>query len=100
MPSDDSIPRLASDITHQSMGPRADTVILSLASGWIYTCNETTADFLNAVDGRRTFGQIVDVLAATYDVSRPTLREDLANLADRLVTEKLLMIREPSEPRR
>jgi len=98
MPSDESIPRLVSDVTHQSMGPGADTVILSLASGWVYTCNATTADFLAAVDGVRTFGQIVAELTAVYDAPAETIRADLADLAQRLATEKLLEIREPSKP--
>ena len=83
--------RLADDITHQSMGPDEDTVILSLASGSLYTCNETTAEFLGAVDGERTFGQIVALLEQRYDVSLEELRADMSTLAELLIEEKILV---------
>lgn len=67
-----------------------DTVVLSLASGYLYTCNQTTASLLAAVDGQRTFGQIVDLLEQQFDVSRERLHADLLEIADRLIREKLV----------
>ncbi len=83
--------RLSEDITHQSMGADEDTVILSLSSGTLYTCNETTADFLHAVDGHRTFGQIVDLLEQRYEVSREQLQADMTTLAEMLMQENILL---------
>ena len=83
--------RLAEDVTHETLGPGEDTVILCLRNGQLYTCNETTALFLRAMDGRRTFGQIVDYLLERLDVSREVLWRDLAEVADRLTAEKIIV---------
>lgn len=86
--------QLPSDLAHQSMGPCEDTVILSFNSGTLYTCNETTAAFLSAVDGRRTFGQILDRLEHTYDVPREKLHTDMTALVKHMVEEELLIVSE------
>jgi len=91
--------RLAPDVTHQSMGPDADTVLLSLSSGHLFTCNETTASFLAAVDGRRSFAQIVDALAEQYDVPRPQLEDDLRGLVEQLLSEKLIVVEDGPDGR-
>jgi len=83
--------RLADDVTHQTLGPGEDTVILCLRNGQLYTCNETTAMFLRAMDGRRTFGQIVDHLLERLDVSREVLWRDLAEVVARLLAEKIIV---------
>ena len=92
MLSDHSILRLAEDVTYQSMGQDEETVILSLKSGALYTCNETSADFLAVVDGVKTFGEIVDKLEEIYEVSRGKLYSDLRSLANRMIDEQLLVI--------
>ena len=40
-----TILRLADDVTFQSLGDGQETVILSLETGTLYTCNETTETF-------------------------------------------------------
>ena len=83
--------RLAEDVTFQSVGSgENETVVLSLESGVFYTCNETTAAFLKAADGK-PLGQIVEVLQGQFDVSREKLEADLMELADRLLREKLIV---------
>jgi len=91
--------RLAPDVTHQSMGPDADTVLLSLSSGRLFTCNETTASFLAAVDGKRSFAQIVNALAEEYDVPRPQLEGDLKALVEQLMAEKLIVVEDDPDGR-
>jgi hypothetical protein len=90
MLSDDTRLRLAADTTHQSLGPGENTVILSLSSGYLYTCNETTEAFLIALDGRRTFGQAIDRLREEFDVPRETLVRDLSALVEKLLAEKIV----------
>ena len=51
--------RVAEDVTFQTMGPGEQTVVLCMASGQLYTCNETTRAFLQAVDGTKSFDEIV-----------------------------------------
>ena len=88
--------KLADDVAFQSMGPGEETVMLSLKSGHLYTCNETTEAFLRAMDGDRTFDQIIDELTRQYDIAEDELRHDLTELADKLTAERLIHI-EPAE---
>lgn len=83
---------VSDDVAHQSLGEGEETVVLSLRSGYLYTCNETTQRFLTALDGRRTLGEVVDLLAEEYDVARATLAADLAAMAERLLAEGLVVV--------
>ncbi len=83
---------LSEDVAHQSLGEGQDTVVLSLKSGYLYTCNETTERFLRALDGRRTLREAVDLLETEYDVPREKLAADLAALAEELLAEKLIAV--------
>ena len=89
---DDAHLKLAEDVTFQTPGGGEDTVILCLRSGYLYTCNETSSSFLSAIDGQRTFAEIVDRLIEEYDVARDELSADLKALAERLVEEKMLFV--------
>lgn len=82
--------RVNDGVTFQSTGPGADTVLLSLSSGYLYTCNDTTSDFLRALDGKRTFGEIVETLCDQFDVTPEQLRNDLQDLTDNLLREELI----------
>jgi pyrroloquinoline quinone biosynthesis protein D len=83
--------RLAQDVTRQTLGPGEDTVILSLRSGCLYTCNETSAAFLDAMDGTRTLEEIVACLHDKFEVPRETLTKDMADLAEKLLAEGLIV---------
>ena len=82
--------KVAEDVTFQSMGPGEQTVVLSLTSGQLYTCNETTESFLKALDGRRTFAEVVALLWEQYEVTTEHLRSDLQGIAEELLGEKLI----------
>ena len=82
------------DVTYESLGPEEDTVILSLDSGQLYTCNETAAEILAAVDGQRNLGQIIEILEQHYDVSPERLRADVLQVSQQLVQEGLVRIAE------
>ena len=84
--------KLAEDVTHQSLGPGQDTVILSLASGYLYTCNRTTAEFLLAVDGRRTLAEVIACLEERFDVAPEKLGRDMLALAEKLLAEQLVQV--------
>lgn len=76
---------VAEDVSWQRVG--SDTVILSLESGYIYTCNGTTARMLELADGRRT---LAEAMLAEFDVERRELLGDLLAMAGKLLEEKLL----------
>jgi len=83
--------RLADDVTFQSLGPGEETVMLSLNSGYLYTCNETTAAFLRGLDGRQSLAAVIDTLFNEFQVPRETLSRDMTALAAKLLEEKLLV---------
>ncbi|MCJ7544164.1 MAG: PqqD family protein [Phycisphaerae bacterium] len=83
--------KLADDVTYQSLGPGSDTVVFSLNSGYLYTCNETSAAFLQALDGRRTLAEAIEALWQEYEVSPEDLTRDMTALAGKLLEEKLLV---------
>ena len=89
--SDNSRLGMVDGVTSETLGPGQDTVVLSLQSGYLYTCNETTAAFLKALDGRRTLAEVVDLLFERFEVPRETLHRDLTALAEKLLGEELIL---------
>jgi len=82
--------KIADDVTFQSLGPSMETVILSLNSGVLYSCNDATAAFLSAIDGQLSLAQIIDKLLDEFDVSRAKLTSDIHSIANKLMAEKLI----------
>jgi len=80
--------RLADDASVQHVGDGA--VVLLARSGQLYTCNGTTEAFLDKVDGARSLDQIVGLLCEEFEVDKDTLDEDMAALANDLVSEGIL----------
>ena len=91
MPSDDARLSLSEDVVFQWLVDTRQAVVVSITSGQLYTCNETTFRLLEAIDGTRTFGRIVEDLAGQYDVAREKLRADLAAMVDTLIQEHLIL---------
>jgi pyrroloquinoline quinone biosynthesis protein D len=83
--------KLANDVTFQSLGPGEETVVLSLNSGYLYTCNETTEAFLRRLDGRRPLAAVIDLLFGEFQVSCEALSADMTELATKLLEEKLIV---------
>ena len=73
----------------QSVGDGA--VVLLADSGQLYSCNTTSEAFLRHVDGKRSLGEIVDLLAQEYEVERDVLEADLAELAENLKLEGVIV---------
>ena len=46
---------LSPHVSFQKLGQGEGAVVLTLHSGQLHTCNDTTAAFLSALDGKRTF---------------------------------------------
>ena len=75
------------------MGPHEKTVVLSLDTGDLYTCNETTCEFLRLIEqATPTFRAIVDELLHRYEVGREELTADLREVALRALDEKLVVL--------
>lgn len=73
----------------QSVGDGA--VVLLADSGQLYSCNGTSEAFLRHVDGKRSLSEIVDLLTQEYEVERDVLEADLAELAESLKQEGVIV---------
>lgn len=82
---------LSHNVSFQRLGEGEGAVVLTLDTGQLHTCNDTTAAFLSVLDGTRTFDLAVAELEKQFDVEREELRTDLAVLAARLVDEGVIV---------
>ena len=85
----DEVIALSPVASFQSVGDGA--VVLLADSGQLYSCNDTSEAFLRHVDGKRSLGEIVDLLAEEYEVERDVLEADFAELADSLKQEGVIV---------
>ncbi len=92
MVQDSSVLALSENVSYQPLGDGEGAVVLIIDSGQLFTCNDTTSAFLAAVDGQRSFGDVVRSLLSTFDVSQDELRNDLASLAEELQQEGIVRI--------
>jgi len=76
----------------QSLGNGRDTVLLSLSSGYIYTCNDITKTFLETIDGKKNLSVISEELFNIYNVEKSLLLNDLKSIAGQLKNEGLITI--------
>lgn len=85
--------KLADSISFQKLGDDDGdgAVVLEVKSGQLHTCNDTTAEFLAALDGNRTFAMVVDQLEGTFEVDREVLTSDLAELAKTLEAQQVIV---------
>jgi pyrroloquinoline quinone biosynthesis protein D len=78
--------------TFQPLGESEGAVVLLTDSGQLYTCNDTTVALLQALDGVRSFGSIVDELLDEFDVERDVLAADLSKLVGELEREGIIAV--------
>ena len=85
----DEILALSPVASFQSVGDGA--VVLLADSGQLYSCNDTSEAFLRHVDGKRSLGEIIDLLAGEYEADRDVLEADFAELAENLKQEGVIV---------
>jgi len=85
----DEVFALSPVASFQSVGDGA--VVLLADSGQLYSCNDTSEAFLRHVDGKRSLSEIVDLMAQEYEVERDVLEADLAELAESLKQEGVIV---------
>ncbi len=83
--------RLSKGIAFQNLGHGEGAVVLEIESGQLHTCNDTTAEFLAALDGTRDFDAAVADLEQKFDADLDVLRADLAALAERLIAQGIIV---------
>jgi hypothetical protein len=89
---DTTVLSFADGISFQALGVGEGGVVLKVGSGQLFTCNDTTSVFLAAVDGRRTFADLVRTVLDEFDVSEDDLRSDLTALADELKGQGIVRV--------
>ena len=85
----DEVFALSPVASFQSVGDGA--VVLLADSGQLYSCNDTSEAFLRHVDGQRSLGEIIDLLAQEYEAERDVLEADFAELAESLKQEGVIV---------
>ena len=84
--------RLAPNVTFRSLGEGEGTVVVDTKTGELYSCNQTAAAFLEAIDGRRTFEAIIDVVHRKFDVDRAVLYADLRDVTAQMLQKGVLSV--------
>lgn len=90
MIDDAAVLRLSPQATFRPLGDGEGAVLLRFDSGQLFSCNDTTVAFLQAIDGRTSFAAAVDAVHAQFEVDRADLRRDLQDLARHLLDEGLV----------
>jgi pyrroloquinoline quinone biosynthesis protein D len=83
---------LSEDVAFQSLGDGRETVLVSLGTGFLYSCNDTTRAFLEALDGNKTLAEIGRELFSLFTVTEERLLKDLRLLADKMLAEGLIAV--------
>jgi pyrroloquinoline quinone biosynthesis protein D len=83
---------LADGISFQALGAGEGGVVLKIGSGQLFTCNDTTSVFLAAMDGRRTFADLVQAVLEEFAVNEDELRGDLRTFADELQQKGIVRV--------
>jgi hypothetical protein len=92
MIDDTTVLRLSPQATFRPLGEGEGAVVLRFDSGQLFSCNDTTVAFLEAIDGKTPFAAAIDAVHAKFEVDRTVLRADLQELAGHLVDEGLVEI--------
>ncbi len=83
--------KLSDDVAFLSLGPGEETVLLSLKSGYLFTCNDTAAAFLRGLDGQQPLAAVIDRLLEEFEAPPEELRRDMTELAAKLLEEELIV---------
>lgn len=70
---------------------KGSSVILNGESGDYFGLKEVGTDFMKLVNGERDLDQIIMELQKIYDVDEVTLRKDIAELAEQLTRQGILI---------
>jgi hypothetical protein len=66
-----------------------EVVLLNLDSGHYYSLNESGRRIWELLDGKNTIPDIVNIICNEFDIGQKEAAEDINNLIDELLKEKL-----------
>lgn len=82
--------QLSPNVAFRPLGNGESAVLVQTKTGQLYTCNETTTAFLQAMDGRRSVGAIIEDLQNIFDVESDVLTNDISRIAAELMENGLI----------
>jgi hypothetical protein len=92
----DCIVQRASDIIDAETDQ--ELVMVSIANGVYYGVSDVARDIWKAVEQPKRISDLIDELAATYNIDRGSCEEQTLEFLDGLLTEGLLQVRDAALP--
>ncbi|MEW5946625.1 MAG: PqqD family protein [bacterium] len=71
------------------------SVLLNMDTGVYYSLNETGTELWSALDGKRSVGEIIEMICDSYDAAPQTAGADVVELLEDLEGEGLVRALEP-----
>jgi hypothetical protein len=68
-----------------------ESVLLNGQTGDYYGLKEVGTDFIKLVDGKRDMDEIIGALLLMYDIDEATLRNDIEELAEKMIGTGILI---------
>ena len=84
----ESFPKRRSDLNYKTID--GETLILNREEGRLHQLNPTASFIWDCCDGNSDIAEIIDRLAATYEVDYSTARKDVEEVLSNLRNSKLL----------
>ena len=82
------VPKRRSDLNYKTID--GETLILNREEGRLHQLNPTASFIWDCCDGNSDIAEIIDRLAATYEVDYSTARKDVEEVLSNLRNSKLL----------
>ena len=82
--------QIAAGVNYQSLGSGEDGVLLSMSSGYLYRCNHTTLEILDAVKERPTYAELLSQFAERHGLESGQAHADLSRFLGQLLEEQLI----------
>jgi hypothetical protein len=70
-----------------------ETILLNIDTGDYYTLNSTGAEIWALLDSALPVGEIIDVVAAKFSISKEKSKDDVSALLNTLAEEHLIVFR-------
>ena len=71
-----------------------DLVMVSIANGFYYGVSDVAREIWEAIERPKKISDLIDDLAATYNVDRSSCEEQTLSFLEDLLTERLLQVRD------
>jgi hypothetical protein len=70
-----------------------DLVMVSIANGFYYGVSDVAREIWEAIERPKKISDLIDDLAATYNIDRSTCEEETLSFLEHLLSEQLLQVK-------